>query len=333
MTLAEAAFRYEEELEHQPSIDDTRTSLGHLCRLIGGETPLVTIDGQMIANAARKRAAERVTIKTRTGLKEHGLVSAATVNRQIVQCARRLLIRAKQAWKVPVDTDIDWKSMLLPERQRMRVLNDSERAAYLEAFREDLRPIMRVYLLSGVRRSALCKLPRSAVDWEKDGFTIMLKRKRGEEPRAHFITFTPEIRAIFKAEMLKHALPEVFTYVVQQTRTVGGEKRVKGSRQPIGYDTLRKAHEAARLKAGIPEFRFHDNRHDTATRALRATKNLKLVQRMLGHSDISSTARYAHVLDDDLREGMASFGLSRNSPEAPDSRLPEITRKSQENEG
>lgn len=333
LTLHEAAFRYHAEISYQSSADDTATALAHLCRLIGGTTPLISIDASMISDAVRKRSAERVTIKTRKGANQHGLVSAATVNRQIVQCARRLLNRARRVWRVPVDADIPWRDLLLPERQRTRLLTDAERAAYIAAFREDLQPIVKVYLLTGVRRAALCGLPRSAVDRERGGFTVTLKRARGKAPEEHFIPFAPEVRAIFEAEMRKHALPVVFTYEVQQSRTIGNRKRLKGGREPIGYDTLTKAHNAAREAAGVPEFRFHDARHDAATRALRGSKNLKGVQRMLGHSDISSTARYAKVLDEDLRDVMSSFGLSRNAPEAPVAEGPEKLSKAQENEG
>lgn len=53
----------------------------------------------------------------------------------------------------------------------------------------------------------------------------------------------------------------------------------------------------------MTSFRFHDFRHDFATKALRETGNLKLVQRMLNHSDIRHTLRYAHVLDSEVAEG------------------------------
>lgn len=315
LTLDDAAYRYHDEIAGQPSADDTATSLAHLCRLVGGATLLISLDAARIAEASRRRSAERVVVKTREGPRTHGLVSPATVNRQVVEMARRLLHRAKRRWGVPVDVDIAWRSLLLPEAARTRVLTDAERTAYLAAIREDFQPIVTAYLLTGARRAALCGLKKSEVDFERDGFTILLKRKSGELPREHFVPFTPALRAIFRAEMGKSPLPVVFTYVRQQGKR-------KGLREPIGYSSFRKAHEAARIAAGVPEFRFHDARHDTATRALRATKNLKLVQRMLGHADIASTARYAHVLDDDLREGMASFGLSRNSPEAP---IPRVT--------
>ncbi|EHS52593.1 integrase family protein [Rhizobium sp. PDO1-076] len=46
--------------------------------------------------------------------------------------------------------------------------------------------------------------------------------------------------------------------------------------------------------AGVQSFRFHDTRHTTATRILRAS-NLKVTQRLLGHADIATTTKYAHA--------------------------------------
>ena len=37
---------------------------------------------------------------------------------------------------------------------------------------------------------------------------------------------------------------------------------------------------------------------------MRATGNIKLAQRLLGHEDIATTARYAHVTGDDLLAAM-----------------------------
>jgi site-specific recombinase XerD len=57
----------------------------------------------------------------------------------------------------------------------------------------------------------------------------------------------------------------------------------------------------------VSGFRWHDNRHDFASKLLRATGNLKLVQRGLNHADVTTTVQYAHVLDDELRAGMETM--------------------------
>jgi integrase len=297
--MTEAAWRYDAEVSsRQPSGHNTAKSLEHLCRLVGGDTPLASLDANRIADAARWRAAE-ITGRGRP-------VSAATVNRQIVEMARRLLRRARRVWKLNVDIDIPWGDLKLPEPEGRRpVLTTEDRQRFWSQMRADYEPIFSVYHTMGGRKAALPGLRKSAVDWERDGFTIMLKRKRGQLPREHFIPFNNETRAIFKAEMSKSPGPFVFTYEVQR-----GPR--KGMRMPITYNGIRRVFDNAR--EGI-DIRFHDQRHDVATRVLRKTRNLPLVGKLLGHADLSSTMRYAHVLDDDVRDGLANMS-SRNYPEA-----------------
>ena len=66
-----------------------------------------------------------------------------------------------------------------------------------------------------------------------------------------------------------------------------------------------------RAKAGVKGFRFHDFRHDLATKLLRNTGNLKLVQKALNHRNITSTLRYAHVLDEDVAAAVECVAKSR----------------------
>ena len=65
-------------------------------------------------------------------------------------------------------------------------------------------------------------------------------------------------------------------------------------------------------ETGITDLRLHDLRHDFCTKLLRATRNLKLVQKAVGHSNINTTAKYAHVLDDEIGEGMEAMEAKRN---------------------
>jgi integrase len=48
------------------------------------------------------------------------------------------------------------------------------------------------------------------------------------------------------------------------------------------------------------DFVLHALRHTAATRLLRKTKNVALVQKLLGHKKITTTMRYAHIDDQDL---------------------------------
>lgn len=51
----------------------------------------------------------------------------------------------------------------------------------------------------------------------------------------------------------------------------------------------------ARIRAGLPEFRIHDLRHSFASYLVNAGRSLYEVQELLGHADIKTTSRYAHL--------------------------------------
>jgi len=63
-------------------------------------------------------------------------------------------------------------------------------------------------------------------------------------------------------------------------------------------------------KAGVTEpekVSPHTFRHTFATDLYRETKNIRLVQKALGHSDLSTTMIYTHVVDEELEEAMNNF--------------------------
>jgi len=57
-----------------------------------------------------------------------------------------------------------------------------------------------------------------------------------------------------------------------------------------------------RIKAGIPDVRIHDLRHNFASLLINNGRSLYEVQKLLGHADISTTQRYAHLSQDTLQE-------------------------------
>ena len=60
---------------------------------------------------------------------------------------------------------------------------------------------------------------------------------------------------------------------------------------------LKKAFKKAVQLAGLPKTRFHDLRHTFATRLVQKKSISSTVQHLVGHVNISMTARYAHSPD------------------------------------
>jgi integrase len=147
-----------------------------------------------------------------------------------------------------------------------------------------------------------CLLKWGEVDW--DARQIV---KTGKNDRRITIPLTTALRSILWP-LRGHHPTYVFTYVARQPR----HGHVKGRRYPLTYSGVKTQWRRLRTRAGIENFRFHDFRHDFGSKLLRATGNLKLVQRALNHADISTTTRYAHVLDEDVAAALESLQQSRN---------------------
>ena len=65
-----------------------------------------------------------------------------------------------------------------------------------------------------------------------------------------------------------------------------------------------------RAQAGLDDVRIHDLRHSFASRALAAGESLSMIGRLLGHTDLQSTARYAHLEREREKLSAVRVGLS-----------------------
>ena len=53
----------------------------------------------------------------------------------------------------------------------------------------------------------------------------------------------------------------------------------------------------ARIRAGLPEVRMHDLRHSFASNLVNSGQSIYVVSKLLGHSQVKTTARYSHLSD------------------------------------
>lgn len=67
-----------------------------------------------------------------------------------------------------------------------------------------------------------------------------------------------------------------------------------------------------RIKAGLPDVRMHDLRHNFASILINSGRTLYEVQKLLGHNDSSTTERYAHLAKDTLSEAANLVGRKIN---------------------
>lgn len=292
MTFDVASSLYWDEIGiHHRNAVDTERHLAWLLKHVGKKTLVSTISNAVVAATVAKRRGEGV--------------SNATVNRSVCEPMRAMLRRCAGVWGQTVKP-IEWRRHFLPESQeRVREASQDEETAMLAAIREDYRPALRFALMTGCRRAEIVGLEWSKVDFFNSEFTVT-----GKGDRTRSIPMSGQVRALLWSLKDHHPI-KVFTYQVQRVR----DGRERGERRPITMEGFKTEWRRAMDRTDVADFRFHDTRHTAATRLVRATGNIKQAQRLLGHTQIATTSRYAHVTMDDLRAGLDAANNTGNATE------------------
>jgi len=293
LKLDDVAGRYwTEHAQHLAGAANTWCHLGLLLNFLGKDQLITEISDDDVARFVAWRRGQLN--------RGRGLISPLTVNETIASL-RKLFARAK-LWGVRFEYEPRWtKHMLAVPTERVRELSDDEADRLDAAMRADYAPFFAFARASGLRLRE-CFLRWSEIDWNARQIT-----KLGKGGRRVTVPITATIREILWP-LRGHHLDFVFTYVAQRTR----DGRIKGAHYPLNYYGVQSCWQRVRKLAGVTGFRFHDHRHDFATKLLRETGNLKLVQKALNHRNIRSTLRYAHVLDSEVAEAMERVAKSRN---------------------
>lgn len=307
LTFDLAAGKYWSEVgEFHAGAETTWTDLARLVGYFGGHRLLSSLTDSDINDVVAWRRGHHVKDDSK-----RPLVQPATVNRTTVDLLRKLFTRARKKWGQRFDHEPDWKEHRLKERgERVRELKADEEARVHEVLTDGYRDLWRFALASGLRL-AECFLRWDQIDWRAKTITVTQK---GSRP--HTIPLTAEMIAIITPQRGRHQA-SVFTYVCQR----GSKARTKGTRYPVSYEGMKTAWRRKRILAGVEDMRWHDHRHTVASRLVRRTGNLKAAQKLLGHSDIGTTAKfYAHVDMDDLRDLLEGGGRTgpQGNPQGSD---------------
>jgi integrase len=276
---------------------------GQIARLndsIGAKRLLADLTFLDFSNHVARRRAQKARNK-------QTLVTAATVNREIT-LARRIVRLAATTYAAP---EIEWTKLLLREpKERVRELSGDEEVRLMEALGPDLGAVVEFAILSGQRRSAIITMIWSKVDLQTGWAEVLTKGDKW-----HRFPLTPRMVAIIANQ--PKVCAQVFTYECERPAPPkqGHPPRVKGERYPFSRDGWRRKWAAALKAAGVTDFRFHDLRHTAGSRVTRGS-NIKVAQKLLGHTRIETTSRYAHVHEEDIRAAMESAQQSRIIPEA-----------------
>lgn len=303
ITLSEAAGLYQDHAEHLPSWPTIEYMLHALVDGIGQNRLLSTITQRDLQIYFAHRRDER---------------SNASVNREVENA--RAVWRRAAATRYDIGEMPDWRALFLKvAKVPPRELEFQEEDRLLPAMRDDVRDAVEFLLKSGWRRAEVLGLRWSDVSLPAKQATTRIKG--GNVVKRPLTTALVEIIARQPV-----AGPYVFTYLCQKTKPALVDKRgtrrparLKGERYPLTPTALRRPFAQAKAEAKIEDFRIHDLRHTRGTRIVRATGSLAAAKEALKHTRIETTLRYAHVLDQDVRNALDASD-SRHSPDKRNSK-------------
>ena len=147
--------------------------------------------------------------------------------------------------------------------------------------------IIRLLLLTGCRRGEILGLRRSGI--QTDGL-VLADSKTG--PRR--VPLNSQARAILDRQPRTES-PFVFPSPLNPSRPRSRELSI--------WDRVRQ-------EAGIEDVRLHDLRHTHASHAVMNGVPVPVVSRMLGHSNVRMTLRYAHLGDREIEAEAERIGAA-----------------------
>lgn len=295
LTIDQAASRYWDE--KSPSIKDKdhlRRRLTVMVNCVGKHKRLCEIDAPDVLEAIARRRAYK---------DQRRPPSPSTINRDLIDTTLRpLLNRARKVWKAKGLAEIDWAALRYREPEaEAREYSDAQVAAWKDQLPPIERFALHLLLRYGLRIGELFFHPDR---FDSDGPRLNLAGSSRKNNRDHVIPLQAADAAIIAA-------------MVGIARAAGAD-HIWLTPEPITYNQLHWRLRSAARRAGLTMPRvIHGARHHTGMKTLRATGNLRLTQRLLGHATIQSTVRYAHATEADLRAALDGMhGPAKKADEA-----------------
>ena len=151
--------------------------------------------------------------------------------------------------------------------------------------------LLTVMLDAGLRAAEVLNVKVQDLDWMSGKLTV----KQGKGKKDRILWLNESAMQILQQWKEKRNVQEELLFT-----TLRG--------QPIYSQYLRFMVKRYARKARITkDVHPHMLRHTFATDLYRATKNIRLVQKALGHATLSTTMVYTHLVDDELEDALKTF--------------------------
>jgi integrase len=204
--------------------------------------------------------------------------SPATINRKLT-VLKTLLIYARDMWKV-IDHLPNFKYVKQVESAgRIRYLSHEEEQTIhdLLSDRSDIQDLVTVLINTGCRLSEILNLEDKDIDFKANKIHIWESKTN----KSRSIPMTKNVIEIFKRR--------------------GNFRLTKDTVQCVWKRTVKPAYRDVRL---------HDLRHTCASRLVQGGVHIQVVKEWLGHTDIKTTLRYAHIAPEHLDNALSALEIA-----------------------
>ena len=148
---------------------------------------------------------------------------------------------------------------------------------------------IRLLLLTGCRVSEIL-----ALRWDDVDFTSRELRLRDTKTGPRMVPLTGPVATVLDSI----------------ERVPGHPWVIVGQKPGVPLSNLKYYWYFIRVHAGTQDVRLHDLRHSYASRALALGESLPTIGKLLGHTKVATTARYAHLMRDAAKAAAARVGDS-----------------------
>jgi integrase len=191
-----------------------------------------------------------------------------------------------------------------------RYLSTEQAESLLRAVRQSESPMIQYIVLfliyTGARKREVLDARWRDVDWDQRSWRIP-KTKSGKVRHVPLSDGAHEVLNSLRAMLMTGHWGESLR--PSSFEEAAGHHIFMNPRTGKAYVSFFYSWDAARRRAGMPEFRVHDLRHSFASFLVNAGRSLYEVQDLLGHSDIRTTSRYAHLSSERLISAVQAVPL------------------------
>ncbi|MEK7482036.1 MAG: tyrosine-type recombinase/integrase [Patescibacteria group bacterium] len=188
------------------------------------------------------------------------------------------------------------------EYKDMERLLEAPKGGDLRSLRD--KAILEILFSTGMRISELCGLSRY-FDIARGEITV---RGKGDKLRVVFLSERAKKAIKNYLEKRTDAEEALFISLTKLSSTRSGQAKMPKVIGRIIPRAVQRLVDYYSRKAGIPEHvTAHQLRHQFATDLLMGGADLRSVQKLLGHANISTTQIYTHLTDKELKEIHQAF--------------------------